>query len=314
MAVTIGIVGAGSIVERYYLTALKQLGYHDILLYDSTETRARQIARQQGVEYADFSTIQSKADTIIVATPPHTHYELVNALLAHNKTIICEKPFVLSQEQALLLNIKAQQVDAHLLIAHIRRIFPGIQLAQQYIQQHRDSLGELKQAQLMEGARFNYQSQSGYVHNHPTGGVLADTGSHVLDSFLFVTGMEQQPMKSEVVSIERNQPEPAHEIKCAFKVNGIPVQLHLSRYEALSNKMTLHYEHARIEIPLGIKPAFRITTTHTTTVESAADSCITYFSQAFREELRLLIQQHDERFSVQKFINLSALLETLYNA
>jgi predicted dehydrogenase len=314
MTGTIGIVGAGSIVERYYLTALKQLHYRDILLYDSIETRALQLAHQHGLQYADISTIQAKADTIIVATPPHTHFDLVNVLLTPNKTVICEKPFVLSQHQAMLLNIKAQQLDAQLFVGHIRRIFPAIQLAQQYIRQHQHTLGKLKQATLMEGARFNYQSQSGYVHNHPMGGVLADTGSHVLDSFLFVTGLEQQPIKCEVRSLERDQAEPAHEINCAFEVNAIPVELKLSRYETLSNKITLRYEHARIEIPLSIKPAFRVTTAHGTMVQSAADSCITYYSQAFKEELRLLIQQHDERFSAQKFINLSAILETLYNA
>lgn len=315
MAGTIGIVGAGSIVERYYLTALQQLGYTDILIYDEHEARAKEVALQFGCLHADFATIQSRADTIIVATPPHTHFELVDDLLAYNKTIICEKPFVLSQAHAMQLNAKAQQIDAKLLVAHIRRIFPGIQLAQQYIQQHRSALGKLQRAQLHEGARFNYHSQSGYVHNHSLGGVLADTGSHVLDSFLYVAGMEQQSLICTVQSVERDQSEPAHEIKCVFEVNGIPVLLRLSRYEALSNKMSLHYERATIDIPLGIKPNIRIVTNQTSTIHSAADSCLTYFSQAFREELRIMLQQPDEhRFDANRFINLSALLETLYRS
>lgn len=315
MAGTIGIVGAGSIVERYYLTALQQLGYTDILIYDELESRSKELAQQFGLQQADFGTIQTAADTIIIATPPHTHFELVNQLLTYNKTIICEKPFVLSQEQAMMLNMKTQQIDAYLLVAHIRRIFPGIQLAQQYIRQHQSGLGKLQRAQLYEGARFNYKSQSGYVHNHPMGGVLADTGSHVLDSFLYVTGMEQQPITCNVQSVERDQSEPSHEIKCVFHINDIPVQLKLSRYEALSNKMTLYYEHATIDVPLGIKPNIRVTTKHASTIHSSANSCLTYFSQAFREELRLMLQQPDEhRFDANRFINLSAVLETLYNA
>lgn len=315
MAGTIGIVGAGSIVERYYLTALQQLGYTDILICDSDETRAQQLAQQFGLQPAMLASIQSTADTIIVAAPPHTHFELVNELLACNKTIICEKPFVLSQAHAMLLNAKAQQIDARLLVAHIRRIFPGIQLAQQYIQQHNTHLGNLQQVTLFEGARFNYKSQSGYVHNHALGGVLADTGSHVIDSFLYVTGLEQQPISCAVDSVERDRPEPSHEINCAFRINNIPVQLRLSRYEALSNKMTLQYEHATLDVPLGIKPNIRITTNQTSSIQSAAESCLSYFSQAFREELRMMLQQPDEeRFDANRFINLSTVLETLYKA
>ncbi|MES2558814.1 MAG: Gfo/Idh/MocA family oxidoreductase [Bacteroidota bacterium] len=315
MAGTIGIVGAGSIVERYYLHALRQLGYADILIYDKIEVRSKELAQQFGVRQADIATIQQAADTIIIATPPHTHFDLVNQLLACNKTIICEKPFVLSQEHALLLNTKAQQIDANLLVAHIRRIFPGIQLAQQYIEQHQQELGKLQRVLLNEGARFNYKSQSGYVRNHPMGGVLADTGSHVLDCLLYATGLDLQPISCTLQSVEHNQPEPSHEVTCAFQINDIPVQLRLSRYQALSNKMTLQYEHATIDVPLGIKPNIRVIANQTSTIHSAATSCLTYFSQAFREELRLMLQQPDEhRFDAKRFLNLSAVLETLYKA
>ncbi|MES2778985.1 MAG: Gfo/Idh/MocA family oxidoreductase [Bacteroidota bacterium] len=315
MAGTIGIVGAGSIVERYYLAALRQSDYTSILIYDIDSKRASEIAKQFDLVSADLSTLITTADIIIVATPPHTHFELVSQLLAPGKTIICEKPFVLSETQAKQLVQTADQLNARLLIAHIRRIFPGIQLAQQYIQKHQSTLGKLMLVKLFEGARFNYQSYSGYVYNHPMGGVLADTGSHVLDSLLYVTGMDTGSLNCTVQFVERDKQEPSHEFMSAFQLNEIPVQLKLSRYEALSNKMTLQYEHAIIEIPLGIKPSIRVTSAHATTMHSAADSCITYFSQAFREELRMMLQQpNEDRFNASRFSNLSMLLETLYNA
>lgn len=312
MGKTVGIVGAGSIVAMFYIRILKSLGFTSILLYDIDTTRAQQLAQQHQVQQVDWATLQ-QANTIIVATPPHTHFYLLQQLITTGKHIICEKPFVYLREHAEALVKQAQQNKAKLYVAHIRRFFPGITLAKQYI--GNNPTGKLLKATLCEGGRFSYKTHSGYVFQNPYGGVLLDTGSHVLDSFLYVTGLTKTPINCTVQQALKDKAEPAHEVAYTFHINEIPVSLKLSRLEPLANKITLYYEFGIIEVPLGIKPNISITNPNGHFVVSAAHSCISYMSEAFKQELDcILVKQEADFLEANDFINLSMILETLYKA
>ncbi|MES2655506.1 MAG: Gfo/Idh/MocA family oxidoreductase [Bacteroidota bacterium] len=313
MGKTVGLVGAGSIVAMFYIRVLKSLGFTSILLYDIDTAHAQQVANQHQVHQVDLATIVQQANIIIVATPPHTHFDLLQQLITKGKTIICEKPFVYLREHAEALVKQAQQNEAKLYVAHIRRFFPGIALAKEYIANN--ETGKLLKATLCEGGRFSYKTHSGYVFQNPYGGVLLDTGSHVLDSFLYVTGLTKTPINCTVQQAVKDKAEPAHEVAYTFHINDIPVSLKLSRLEPLANKITLYYEFGIIEVPLGIKPNISITTPNGHFVVSAAHSCISYMSEAFKQELdSILVKQEANFLEAADFINLSMILETLYKA
>lgn len=310
---TVGIVGAGSIVAMFYIRILKSLGFTSILLFDIDSTRALQVAQEHRVQPADLTTIAAQADIIIVATPPHTHFDLLQQLIAKGKTLICEKPFVYLREHAEALVKQAEQHEAKLYVAHIRRFFPGIALAKEYIANN--PTGRLLKATLCEGGRFSYKTHSGYVFQNAYGGVMLDTGSHVLDSFLYITGYTQAPLSFNVKQAIKDKEEPAHHVAYNFEMNNIPVSLKLSRLEPLANKITLYYEFGIIEVPLSIKPNISITTPNGHFVVSAAHSCISYMSEAFKQELDcILVKQQAAFLEARDFINLSTLLETLYKA
>ena len=309
----VGILGAGSVVALFYIKVLKSLGFSSILIYDIDAAHAKKVAQENNVISTHLVTIQEKAAIIIVATPPHTHFDLLQQVIATGKVIICEKPFVYSKADALYLVKLAQEREAKLYVAHIRRFFPGISLAQRYIANN--VLGKLVKATLHEGGRFSYKTHSGYVFENKYGGVLLDTGSHVLDSFLHVTGLTQTPIQCIVKNVLKDKEEPAHHVAYQFYINETEVSLKLSRLEPLANKMTLYYEHATIEVPLGIKPTISIHNKEGNFVLSTADSCISYMSEAFKQELDYLLLQKDASLLLaDDFINLSALLETLYAA
>ncbi len=50
-------------------------------------------------------------DTVYVAVPNFLHYEVAKAALEHGKNVICEKPFVLSVDQAKKLKQIADEHD-----------------------------------------------------------------------------------------------------------------------------------------------------------------------------------------------------------
>ncbi len=310
----IGIIGAGTITGQFYIPALRNLGYTRITLNDLHEQSASLLADQYELQTASLPKLIEESAVIIIATPPHSHFKLLQqCVTAGNKTVICEKPFLFSKQETLEVMQYATQYSSRVLVAHLRRIFTAIDHAQKLIPTLQ--LGNFKKASLWEGGRFTYKPKSDYTTENIYGGVLLDTGSHVIDCLLHVTGLTKTDLNCKVQHIKRDKPEPAHEVSSSFKLNDIAVDLHLSRYTALANKMTLHYENGIVEIPLGLKPNIVVTRNGKRTVYSNEQACLSYMGEAFKVELQyMLTRPEDVLFEVSDFVNLCSILETLYHA
>lgn len=310
----IGIIGAGTIADAYYIPSLQYLGFSDITLYDVNEEAATALSQKHGIKTAPLQSLIQSASVLMIATPPHTHFELLKqCITAGNKTIICEKPFLYSKQEVLTIVELAQQYSSTVLVAHLRRVFTAIDAAKHLIPTL--NLGELKKVQIWEGGRFTYKPKSDYTTHNPYGGVLLDTGSHALDCFLYVTGLTQTPLTCTVKDVKKDKTEPSHEVFYSFLLNTIEVDLTLSRFKALANKITLYYENGIVEVPLGLKPNIAVTTNGNRRIYSSEQACLNYMSEAFKTEFtKMLIQKDKQLFDASDFVNLSSILETLYNA
>lgn len=308
---SVGIIGCGNVAGTYYLPALKQLGFTQIAVYDSNQDHVRAFTHQNKVKSVTLNELIKHSDILILTTPPASHYELIMQCLLPGKTIICEKPFVLHGKDAEQAVQQAKAVGCNIYIAHIRRTFANINLAKGFL--HQQPYGDLIKAELFEGSIFHYKTSSGYVTTDKYGGVLYDTGSHVLDSFLYVAGISHQPLNITVESIVTDKVEPSHEWTGKFSLNNIPVYLKLSRYETLSNKMNLYFSRGMVEIPLMPHAAIRIREGNKSGLLQAETGIINYFSEAFKCELsEILIKENKEKFGAEHFIQLNYLLEKLY--
>lgn len=87
------IIGAGH-AFRYQYKALKDLGYK-ILVCDKDREKI------SGFDNAinDYRNIPDDYKIVLVSTPPNTHCEIIKYLNSVGKTIICEKPLVVSMEE-----------------------------------------------------------------------------------------------------------------------------------------------------------------------------------------------------------------------
>jgi predicted dehydrogenase len=65
-------------------------------------------------------------DAVIVATPTHTHYEIVKTSLQAGKHVLCEKPLCESVQEGEKLVDLAQKQDRVLMVGHIFLFNPGI--------------------------------------------------------------------------------------------------------------------------------------------------------------------------------------------
>lgn len=309
----IAFIGAGTIVEMFYIPQLNSMGFRDFWVYDNNSKRTNFLSKKYNLRAGSFEQCAA-ADVIILGVPPGKKFDLLYSLIAPGKAIICEKPFVHHLNQAKQLVEKANLANCALLVAHIRRLFSGIELAHTHLKNN--SYGKLIKAQIVEGSRYQYKTQSNYISNNRLGGVLLDTGSHALDAFLYVNNLHLlNNMNIQILESKRDKAEPSHENHFQFTLNDIEVNLQLSRYETLANKMNLYFERALVEVPLLLKPSIRITPNKKESFVLHADTSVNYMSEAFRLQLyQMLIKRDTILFDANSFITLSGILQQLLAA
>ena len=113
----LGIVGSGMIVHDFLTTAdqINNLELAAISTTKRSEHIAQELAKKYNIQkvYTDNEKMMADpaVDTVYVAVPNFLHYEVAKAALEHGKNVICEKPFVLSVDQAKKLKQIADEHD-----------------------------------------------------------------------------------------------------------------------------------------------------------------------------------------------------------
>lgn len=113
----LGIIGSGMIVHDF-LTATDKIENLELTAISTTkrsEKIGQELAQKYGIKktYTDNEALMSDpdVDTVYVAVPNFLHYEVAKKALEHGKNVICEKPFVLSVDQAKELKQIADDRD-----------------------------------------------------------------------------------------------------------------------------------------------------------------------------------------------------------
>ena len=117
------------------------------------------------------------------------------------------------------------------------------------------SWADIRAAEAREGSRWEWGAASSYVVRSPLGGVLYDTGSHVLDTLLFLLDLDA-PDAAPTVTVESvvrdRDAEPSHDFRARFRLcrggSELPVDFRVSRTEALPRSVVLHGEHGSLVV------------------------------------------------------------------
>lgn len=125
MTIKIAVIGLGWVgVNRHIRTLLKDPQFEVIGVIDRRSGRAANVAHEfnvmhhsqsENLEEIDWLT---KADMLTIATPPHSHYDLVTQAIRLNKHVLVEKPFTLEREQAIKLQNEIRSKNTQLFIVH----------------------------------------------------------------------------------------------------------------------------------------------------------------------------------------------------
>jgi len=262
---TIDIVGCGAAVQLLHLAVLRRLQEEQGLIvrgcFDLNPDNARSVGRMLGAArhgHASQLDDLDEVDAALVATTPDSHAHYVGLYVTAGKHVLVEKPFVPTAREAEVVCNMAQSRGARVLVGHFRRFYPSVTAARQLIRA--GGLTGIRRVEATEGIRWSWPTRSAYITESPYGGVIYDTGSHLLDTVLYVLGLDL-PTSAAHFRIGSNQKWPAKEPSqdCSASIEiadtagrSIEICLRISRTEALAGMVSVYADNGTLLVPTSI--------------------------------------------------------------
>lgn len=190
----LAVVGAGPVVYRYHLRAIR--GVPEVapsVVVDLDKERARQLAEKQG--FPQFTTrledLFGKVDLAIVALPNGAHASVSCELLSNGVHVLCEKPMARNVPECRAMIEAARRGGTQLCIGHNRRFRDNVALAKRLIE--KGILGEVKRIEAEEGSTADWVRAPAYFDPvQAGGGALIDVGIHSIDLIRWFAGEFQE--------------------------------------------------------------------------------------------------------------------------
>ena len=184
-SVRLGLIGAGR-WGKVYLRTLPSLGERCRLTHLCTrQPEAAALAPRPVTVVPDWrALIASPCDAVLIATPPATHAEIVEACLSAGKPCVVEKPLCLDVPTAQRLRDRIQASGVPVLVNHTHLFSPAYQTLKRAV----EASGEPVQFILSEGMGF------GPFRSHTS--ALWDWGPHDVSLCLDFLGVRPQRVEA----------------------------------------------------------------------------------------------------------------------
>lgn len=131
-----------------------------------------------------------KADAVVIVTPHSQHFEQGIACLDAGLHVLMEKPFVHGSDNAEKLIAHAESVGKHLAVSYQRHLQAPYAYLHDLV--HGGALGNIRYVAAYQAQAW-LKGTTGTWRQDPElscGGQLNDSGSHLLDIVLWITGLE----------------------------------------------------------------------------------------------------------------------------
>ncbi len=187
------VVGTGFGVLTH-LRALRAAGFDVAALVGRDPEKTRKRADQSGVPHGLTSLAEALAlpgvEAVAVATPPHTHCEIVLEAIAAGKHVLCEKPFARDAAEAKRMLDAAQKAGIVHLLGTEFRFATGQALATRAVRD--GTIGEPRLAtfllQMPALADPSAEVPDWWTDSGEGGGWLGAYCSHVIDHMRVMLG------------------------------------------------------------------------------------------------------------------------------
>ncbi|GIX30852.1 MAG: oxidoreductase [Porticoccaceae bacterium] len=184
-AIPVVVAGTGH-GGRVHVPALRQAGFGVVGLVGRDAERTRRRAERLGIPAAftdlDEAIARTGARAATVATPPHSHGDLVRIALDRGCHVLCEKPFARDAEEARFLLDAAERAGVVHLVGHQMRLSPPRAAAALALA--RGEIGAPKLVTLVQQVDLLHRGirwPTWWTDPGAGGGWLGAAGSHAVD-------------------------------------------------------------------------------------------------------------------------------------
>lgn len=228
--IKIGVVGLGRIGMSVHLNCLKARPdkYKVVAACDLIPERCERYKEVFGCRaYTSIEELinDPEVEVVDIATRSCDHYKHSKMALLAGKSVLVEKPFCQTYEEACeLVKLGSQPAGPHICVRHNRRFEEGFIKVNEIISS--GILGEVYEIRL---ARNGYQRRNDWqTIKEFGGGQLLNWGPHIVDHAIYFCGGKYTEMFSDIKRVAAVGDAEDH-IKLVFKgVNGRCVDMEIS--------------------------------------------------------------------------------------
>lgn len=188
MNVRFGIIGLGAISNRFAKVLKTAKGAELTAVASREQARSDAFARKYGAKkaFARYLNLidDPEVDIVYIGLTNNFHYEMVKLCLEHHKAVLCEKPLVTNQKDAVELVALARANHTFLMEAMWTRCLPAYQQAKAWVKAGK--IGEVKLIRSDFNYKAAYDPESRLFNPKLAGGSLFDVGVYPLE---FATGI-----------------------------------------------------------------------------------------------------------------------------
>lgn len=203
--------------------------YHFPLLMDSPEASLVGIVRASNKEVAPGISLflsleraleELKPDLAIISTPHRFHYEQTKLCLEHDCHVLVEKPLSLYYSESEHL-VRLAEERGKLLIVGLQRRYEGLATIFRRLKTE-GKIGEVKLVHGLFAHRFSELELESWRADPKlagSGGIVDDSGLHLIDLLLCFAGGEVQDLQAHVLLNNEGGMIP-HSFTCFFNTDG----------------------------------------------------------------------------------------------
>jgi predicted dehydrogenase len=149
-----------------------------------------------------------EVDLVSIVSPPNTHCEIALAAFAAGKHVLCEKPMAMNAREAAQMRQRAKEAGKMALIDHELRFLPGRLRAYEMLQ--KGDIGLARHVKLT--FRYDTRASADVLWNwwsdeKAGGGILGALGSHAIDAFRWLLGVEVLQVFANLATHVKDRPD-----------------------------------------------------------------------------------------------------------
>lgn len=187
----VAVIGVGSMGRNHVRVYSEMPGVQLVGVADANPAAAEAVGHKFGVPaFGDYNELLAKAqpDAVTIAVPTALHEEVAGAALQAGAHVLVEKPIAATLEQGERLIALAEQHGRKLMVGHIVRFNPALQMLKQKLND--GELGRTFQIVCRRAGPFPARIRDV--------GVVVDLAPHDLDVMRFLTDSEPVRIFAEV--------------------------------------------------------------------------------------------------------------------